>query len=95
MPASWRRAGDAPARQVRWVVYALAGGVAAATVGTYLVLVLLGCGLVEVTVSGGVRPPKGLHGFVISPLGVVGRVGWVHWRGWRSRSVRCRSAAGS
>ena len=43
VPASWKRA-RAPAR---WVAYALLGGVAAATVGPWLVLVLLGCGLVE------------------------------------------------
>jgi len=71
IPPSWRRAGDARARQVRWVVYAAAGGVAAATVGTWLVLVLLGCGLLEVAISGGVRGPRGAHAFVVSPLGVV------------------------
>ncbi len=81
-PASWRRAGEVRARQVRWVVYAVAGGVAAATVGTYLVLVLLGCGLVEVAVSGGVRWPQRPHAFVVSPLGVVatggfGALAWV------------------
>jgi chromate transporter len=71
VPASWRRAGDLRARQVRWVVYAVAGGVAAATVGTYLVLVLLGCGLVEVAVTGGMRWPRGAHGFAVTPLGVM------------------------
>jgi chromate transporter len=71
LPASWRRAGDARARQVRWVLYAVAGAVAAATIGTYLVLVLLGCGLVEVTVAGDLRWPRGAHGFALSPLGVV------------------------
>jgi chromate transporter len=81
LPASWRRAGDVGARQVRWVAYALAGGVAAATVGTWLVLVLLGCGLVEVTISGGVRWPRGPHAFVVSPLGVVatGGLGALAW----------------
>ena len=71
----------ARARRVRWVVYALAGGVAAATVGTFLVLVLLGCGLVEVAVSGGVRPPKNLNGFVVAPLAVVvtGGLGALTW----------------
>ena len=71
LPASWRRAGGVRAREVRWVVYAVAGGVAAATVGTWLVLVLLGCGLVEVALSGGVRFPRGPHAFVVTPLGVV------------------------
>ena len=81
LPASWRRAGDVGARQVRWVAYALAGGVAAATVGTWLVLVLLGCGLVEVTISGGVRWPRGPHAFVVSPLGIVatGGLGALAW----------------
>jgi chromate transporter len=81
LPASWRRAGDVGARQVRWVAYALAGGVAAATVGTWLVLVLLGCGLVEVTILGGVRWPRGPHAFVVSPLGIVatGGLGALAW----------------
>jgi chromate transporter len=43
-PASWRRA----AARARWFLYALAGAIAAATVGPWLVLVLLGCGAVEV-----------------------------------------------
>src|SRR5262249_11779058 len=44
VPESWRRS----AAHWRWVVYAALGGVAAATVGPWLVLVLLGCGVVEV-----------------------------------------------
>ena len=81
IPASWRRAGAARTRRVRWVVYALAGGAAAATLGTYLVLVLLGCGLVEVACSGALRPPKSLHGFVVAPLSVVvtGGLGALTW----------------
>jgi chromate transporter len=43
LPASWRRA---PAH-ARWIAYALFGGVSAATVGPWLVLVLLGCGALE------------------------------------------------
>jgi chromate transporter len=34
----------------RWAIYALAGGVAAATIGPYLVLVLIGCGLLELAI---------------------------------------------
>ncbi len=52
LPASWRRAGGHPGRRARWVVFALAGGVAAATVGTFLVLVLIACGLVEAAIYG-------------------------------------------
>ncbi len=44
VPESWRRS----SAHWRWVVYAALGGTAAATVGPWLVLVLLGCGAVEV-----------------------------------------------
>ncbi len=44
-PDSWRRS---PARW-RWVAYLVLGGTAAATLGPWLVLVLVGCGVVEVT----------------------------------------------
>jgi chromate transporter len=48
VPASWRRAGTQRARRVRWVLYAVVGGTAAATIGPYLVVVLLACGLIEI-----------------------------------------------
>jgi chromate transporter len=41
------------ANRVRWAVYLVAGGVSAATVGPWLVLVLLGCGAVELAVRRG------------------------------------------
>jgi chromate transport protein ChrA len=47
VPASWRSTGDAHALKVRWLCYFLAGGVSAATIGPYLVLVLFGCGLIS------------------------------------------------
>jgi chromate transporter len=58
-PPSWRRA---PALR-RWIAYLLVGGLAAATLGAWLVLVLLGCGALEValrrrSVDGGVA---GVH----------------------------------
>jgi chromate transporter len=49
-PASWRRAQPGGGR-VRWVVYLLAGATAAATIGPWLVLVLVAAGLVEVVVQ--------------------------------------------
>ena len=75
MPAPLR------ARRVRWVLYAVAGGVAAATLGAFLVLVLLGCGLVEAVLSGWPRPPTRLQGLVTAPLGVVavGGLGALAW----------------
>ena len=45
---SWRRASSSKARRVRWLCYFLAGVVAAATTGSYLVLVLILAGLVEI-----------------------------------------------
>lgn len=53
VPASWKRAQEH--NPLRWVLYALAGGAAAATVGPWLVLVLLGCGAVELIVQRAVR----------------------------------------
>src|SRR5215207_11766323 len=43
MPAAWKRA---PSR-FRWAVYLVLGAVAAATVGPWLVLLLIACGLAE------------------------------------------------
>lgn len=50
-PASWRRAGPARAARVRWIGYLVAGGLAAATIGPWLALVLAGCGLTELVVQ--------------------------------------------
>ncbi len=82
VPGSWRRAGDVTARRVRWVFYAMAGGVSAATVGEYLVVVLLGCGLLEVAISRALRPPRGPSGLVFfAPTAVVaaGGLGALSW----------------
>ena len=54
---SWTRAGAAGrARRFRWAAYLLAGGAASATIGPWLVLVLLGCGVTELAVR---RPRDG------------------------------------
>jgi chromate transporter len=58
---SWTRAGTAGrARRFRWAAYLLAGGAAAATIGPWLVLVLLGCGTAELAAArardGAARP---------------------------------------
>ncbi|MBR7826659.1 chromate efflux transporter [Actinospica sp. MGRD01-02] len=70
-PASWNRIQDprqpgrhAPrAARVRWIVYALIGGAAAATIGPYLVLILIACGVIEI----GVRIRPGAAGNPVSP----------------------------
>ncbi|WP_433262012.1 chromate efflux transporter [Actinosynnema sp. CS-041913] len=51
IPASWRRVGDARAARARWVAYLVAGAVAAALTGPWLVLVLVAAGIVEITVN--------------------------------------------
>jgi chromate transporter len=50
VPASWQRAGSGS--RARWVGYLVAGGAAAATLGPWLVVVLLGCGALEVLTAG-------------------------------------------
>jgi chromate transporter len=47
---SWGRT-RARARRFRWGAYLLAGGAAAATIGPWLVLVLVGCGVTELAVG--------------------------------------------
>jgi chromate transporter len=64
VPASWRRVGALRPGQVRWACYLLAGGVAAALIGPFLVLVLVGCGLLELLVR---TPPRQLAGAPGSP----------------------------
>ncbi len=94
IPASWRRTGTQRARRARWVLYAVAGGVAAATVGVFLVLVLVACGLVEAAVSGRPRPPTRLHGLTAAvPLAVVG-VGGLGALGWVALKVGALSFGG-
>jgi chromate transporter len=80
---SWRAAGRAR-RHLRWIVYVLAGTVAAATVGPYLVLVLLGCGAIESAIeSGRSRRPGAAHGWwpllppAVASVGGLGSLCWV------------------
>jgi chromate transporter len=54
VPPSWRRAATTAAR-ARWIGYLVAGGAAAALAGPFLVLILVGCGLIEALLR---RPPK-------------------------------------
>jgi chromate transporter len=62
-PASWRRAASRP----RWVLYGLAGAISGATVGAWLVLVLLGSGAVELALRRA-RPGAGIAGVQAWPL---------------------------
>lgn len=85
MPASWKRAGERRAPRIRWVVYAAAGAVASATIGAYLVLVLIACGLCEIAARrdrGSSRPTA--LGMIVpfgAPLLTLGGLGAVAWVG--------------
>jgi chromate transporter len=89
---SWRRARS----HLRWLAYIAAGGIAAATIGAWLVLVLLGCGLVELTTrvasrqrdaTLGVAPPfllamaAGASGGVLALAWVAFKVGALSYGG--------------
>jgi chromate transporter len=87
--ASWR----GREHTVRWVAYLLAGAAAAATLGEWLALVLLGCGVVELVArrpyrDATVHQDGGLRGFIALPVlaggaitgGVLASVAWVAFK---------------
>jgi chromate transporter len=83
VPASWQRIGSERAQRIRWLVYALMGGAAAAIIGPYLVLVLIACGTAEIVirrVPSAPRPNRlALFGLVghVAPLGGFAALAWV------------------
>jgi chromate transporter len=83
-PASWKRMGTDPAQKIRWIAYALVGGVAAATVGPFLVLLLAGCGVTEILIRRQARPLSSgsARTFIpaaILPGAAVGGLGALAW----------------
>jgi chromate transporter len=74
---SLARAGTGRVRRLRWLVYLTAGLVAAVLVGPYLVLVLLACGALEVSVSGGGGLPA--MGLLIPGSTASGGLGALAW----------------
>jgi chromate transporter len=88
VPASWKRIGTQKAQRVRWGLYALLGAAAAATVGPYLVVVLLACGLIETAVrqatpsrtsgsAAALIPAVVVH---TAAIGVLGALTWVAFK---------------
>jgi len=69
----WRRVTGAG--RARWIAYALTGLVAAAVVGTWLVLLLLACGFVELTWRRTRRARPNLHAWPLLPLALAGAGG--------------------
>jgi len=84
--ASWQRRGQT----VRWLCYLAAGAASAATLGPWLVLVLLGCGLTELTVqlTASRRHDASRPGVAVAPIlgagaisgGVLLSVAWVGFK---------------
>jgi chromate transporter len=85
VPASRKRIGTRNPEKARWLVYGLLGGAAAATVGPYLVVVLLACGVFEIVVRrvGRPIPPGSLRSFLpaaaVHGAAVVGGLGALIW----------------
>jgi chromate transporter len=79
VPASWRRASQAGSRW-RWASYLAAGIVAAATLGPWLVLVLLACGVAE-TIAQRVRAGRAFGLPLLAGAGfgggVAASIGWL------------------
>jgi chromate transporter len=84
---SYERASDGTARRMRWLVYLLAGGAAAALTGSYLVLTLLACGLLEVVRRRRLAAGSGagLGGFGALPVALAasGGIGALAWTSFK------------
>jgi chromate transporter len=73
----WRRASDARSRVL---AYALAGGIAAATAGPWLVLVMMACGAIELAWRGLARDGVALHAWpLIAAVSDPGGTGALVW----------------
>jgi chromate transporter len=83
VPPFWRRA-DADQRR-RAVVYALAGGASAATIGPWLVLVLIACGTIELVWRTGLPGRARLHGWplLLAAAGSTGGLGALAWTAFK------------
>ena len=71
VPASWRRIGHARSRRIRWMVYSGIGAISAASIGPYLVLVLIACGTFEIVVRGGFATRSGPMALILVPYAPI------------------------
>lgn len=80
-PNSWRRISNERSQEVRWVIYALLGAAAATTIGPYLVLVLVACGLTEIVIRRPMAPGSAGSAVlaVVVHLAGVGGLGALAW----------------
>ncbi len=88
-PSSWRRVGTRRTEQGRWIAYAVIGAAAAVSIGPFLVVVLLGCGLVEIIIrrqGRGLSPPRSMTALLPAALihtltiGGLGALAWVAFK---------------
>jgi chromate transporter len=90
---SWRRARHRGGRRLSWLAYAVVGAVAAATLGPYLVLVLLGCGAIELVISLPRRTGAALHGWWPLPVAAAS-MGGIPALAWLALKVGALSFGG-
>jgi chromate transporter len=81
---SWARAADSRSRRLRWAVYVCLGIAAASALGTYVALVLLGCGLAELVITHALpairdRPAGLLPVPALAAAGAPGGFGALAW----------------
>jgi chromate transporter len=83
----WARGRTTGGGRVRWVLYVLAGAIGAASLGTWLVLLLLMCGAIELTLRRRVTRGAGLavHLWTLAPVvaataGGLGALAWMAFK---------------
>jgi chromate transporter len=84
VPASRRRMGERRFESARWIAYAAVGAAAAALIGTFLVLLIVACGVLEILIrrEASSRAPRSLNSFsplLFVPAVVVGGLGALSW----------------
>ncbi len=85
VPGSVNRTGSERPRRIRWLLYAAVGATAAATLGSFLVLILLACGIIEILVRRQARPNAPGSAPMVVPgvaqhaitIGTLGSLAWV------------------
>lgn len=98
MVPAWRR--ESSKRRVRLAAYAAAGGVAAATFGVWVVLILLACGLIEIALRRALPALGGGRLGVLSPTaltlaaGAMGATGGMAALSWVALKVGALSYGG-
>jgi chromate transporter len=94
VPASRRAMSTQQLEHVRWIFYIVAGGVAAVLAGSYLVLALVACGVVEIVARGGRRGSLGSLRAMSPALVHVGTLGGLWALAWVALKVGALSYGG-